>query len=170
MGETVVTQELWHAVMKKNPSSIVGAQHPVIDISWDDTQLFIKKLNKITGESFRLPTQAEWEFAACGGYKSKNHKYAGSDNIDEVAWYKDNSTKTIHPVKQKKPNEVGLFDMNGNVWEYCEEHKDNFWETYFTVAGGSYESNERKCRLPATRTFSIVDTATSLRLTLSVKV
>ena len=142
MGETPVTQALWQAVMGDNPSEFKGDNNPVEKVSWDDCQEFIKKLNELTGQKFRLPTEAEWEFAARGGNKSNHTLYAGSSNIEEVAWYESNSwcernsrrkvhpldsifiTNSIrgtHPVAQKTPNELGLYDMSGNVSEWCND-------------------------------------------------
>lgn len=121
MGETQVTQELWQAVMGDNPShfkdEIMGKKHPVDSVSWYDCQEFIKKLNALTGKQFRLPTEAEWEYAARGGNKSLHTQYSGSDDIDSVAWY-DGKT---HLVAKKLPNELGLYDMSGNVWEWCND-------------------------------------------------
>ena len=119
IGETEVTQALWKAVMGNNPSYFKGDDLPVEQVSWNDCQEFIRKLNQKTGKSFRLPTEAEWEYAARGGKKSKGYKYAGSDNEDSVAWYYDNSNKQTHQVKGKLPNELGIFDMCGNIWEWC---------------------------------------------------
>ena len=122
LGETEVTQELWKAVMgaDNNPSHFKNDNNPVEQVSWNDVQTFITKLNKLTGETFRLPTEAEWEYAARGGNKSKGYKYAGSNTIDDVAWYlNNNSTKQTHKVASKAPNELGLYDMSGNVFEWC---------------------------------------------------
>ena len=121
IGETEVTQALWNAVMGYNPSKFKGDNLPVENVSWDDCQEFIRKLNAATGRRFRLPTEAEWEFAARGGNQSRRTQYSGSSNIDDVAWYWDNSNYSNHPVKTKRPNELSLYDMSGNVWEWCQD-------------------------------------------------
>lgn len=124
IGETEVTQELWQAVMGSNPSDFKGnSQCPVENVSWNDCQEFIKELNRMTGRSFRLPTEAEWKYAARGGRHGEKHayKYSGSNDVDEVAWYDDNSGDETHPVKTKKANKLGLYDMNGNVYEWCND-------------------------------------------------
>ena len=131
IGETEVTQELWQAVMGYNPSDMTDdPQRPVDYVSWDECQQFIAKLNEMTGRAFRLPTEAEWEFAARGGNHSKGYRYAGSDNVDEVAWYDGNSYYVdmdgpdfgSHAVKTLAPNELGLYDMSGNVMEWCQDY------------------------------------------------
>ena len=126
IGETVVTQALWKAVMGSNPSYFKGDDLPVERVSWNDCQDFISRLNSITGMNFRLPTEAEWEFAARGGNKCKHTQYSGSGNIDEVAWYDGNSGSWTNPVKAKISNELGIFDMSGNVWEWCQDWYDKY--------------------------------------------
>ncbi len=126
IGETEVTQELWEAVMGNNPSHFKGAKLPVENVSWDDCQQFIAKLNKLTGRKFRLPTEAEWEFAARGGKASKGYKHSGSNNPDNVAWHEGNSNNTTHNVATKASNELGIYDMSGNVWEWCQDWFGNY--------------------------------------------
>ena len=129
IGETEVTQALWQAVMGNNPSKFNdNPQNPVEKVSWEDCQKFIRKLNKLTKKQFRLPTEAEWEYAARGGCNSRKTKYSGSDSIRTVAWNKDNSGDKTHPVKGKAPNELGLYDMSGNVWEWC---MDRYGSDYY---------------------------------------
>ena len=160
IGETEVTQELWQAVMGSNPSNFTGnLQRPVEKVSWNDCQEFIKKLNQLTGKTFRLPTEAEWEYAARGGSQSKGYKYAGSNTIGDVAWYTSNSSSTTHPVKQKQANELGLYDMSGNVWEWCQDWYDSYSSTPQTnpagpssgsirvLRGGSWNFNAWNCRV-----------------------
>lgn len=159
IGQTEVTQELWEAVMGSNPSYFKGAKLPVEKVSWDNCQTFITKLNALTGKQFRLPTEAEWEFAARGGNSSKGSKYAGSDNIDDVAWYTSNSSSTTHDVATKQPNELGIYDMSGNVLEWCQD----WYASYSSSAandqtgpssgstrvtrGGSWYRTARNCRV-----------------------
>lgn len=131
IGETEVTQALWEAVMGETVTQIasrnnwntygVGANYPMYYVSCYDCQEFINKLDSLTGENFRLPTEAEWEYAARGGNQSRKTQYAGSSNIDLVAWYSGNSDSKTHAVKTKQPNELGLYDMSGNVWEWCHD-------------------------------------------------
>ncbi len=121
IGKYEVTQEEWEAVMGSNPSNFKGAKRPVEKVDWHDCQDFIRKLNALTGKHFRLPTEAEWEYAARGGNRSQGYKYAGGNTIGSVAWYKDNSGKETHSVGQKQSNELGLYDMAGNVWEWCQD-------------------------------------------------
>ena len=138
IGKTEVTQELWQAVMgsMSNPSYYSGTNLPVEFVSWDDCQEFITKLNELTGKEFRLPTEAEWEYAARGGNKSQGYKYSGSNTIDDVAWYSPNNSKTTHPVATKAPNELGIYDMSGNVWEWCSDG--------YVVYSSSAQTNPRK--------------------------
>ena len=126
IGETQVTQALWQAVMGNNPSSFHGDNLPVVSVSWDDCQKFIQRLNKKTGKTFRLPTEAEWEYAARGGKKSHHTQYSGSNKIKDVAWYDGNSGSKTHPVKTKHANELGIYDMSGNVWEWCQDWFGNY--------------------------------------------
>jgi len=122
IGETEVTRALWDLVMhNKLDDTTDGAQYAAGGVSWGDCQEFIKILNHMTGLRFRLPTEAEWEYAARGGKYSRGYKYAGSDNLDDVAWHKDNSNDIGHHVAQKLPNELGLYDMSGNVYECCQD-------------------------------------------------
>ena len=162
IGKTEVTQELWEAVMGSNPSFFSGNKNrPVENVSWDDCQVFINKLNRLTGKRFRLPTEAEWEYAARGGKKSKGYKYSGSNTIDAVAWYDTNSAGTTHPVASKAPNELGLYDMSGNVWEWCSDwYGKSYYEespepnpigpeigTLRVKRGGDWYFSANKCRV-----------------------
>ena len=158
---TEVTQQLWRAVMGSNPSSFTGdLLRPVEKVSWNDCQNFITKLNEMTGQNYRLPTEAEWEFAARGGNKSHGYKYAGSDDVNEVAWFKDNSVDETHPVAQKLPNELGLYDMSGNVWEWCSDWFGSYYATdgqtnpqgpssgsYRVNRGGGWSGSASSCRV-----------------------
>ena len=125
IGQTEVTQALWQTVMGENPSSIVGDNLPVNNVSWNDCQAFVTKLNELTGCTFSLPTLAEWRFAARGGTISEGYRFAGSNVLDQVAWYKGNSGGTIHEVATLAPNELGIYDMHGNVMEFCQDIYDN---------------------------------------------
>jgi formylglycine-generating enzyme required for sulfatase activity len=166
IGETEVTQGLWKAVMGKNLSSFQrGDNYPVECVTWEDCQVFIKKLNKKTGKTFRLPTEAEWEYAARGGKESKGYKYSGSDDLKTVAWYNENSDYTTYPVRKKSPNELGLYDMSGNVYEWCYDTYDEDYyskidinnalvnpvidtpESYRVLRGGSWYFEARRCRV-----------------------
>ena len=158
IGKTEVTQALWKAVMGSNPSEIKGDNLPVENVSWDDCQEFIRKLNALIGQNFRLPTEAEWEFACRGGNNSRGYKYSGSNYIDNVAWYWDNSGKKTHPVATKSPNELGIYDMTGNVDEWCNDWYGDYssdeqtnpkgpYDGLFRVfRGGSWNGDARGCR------------------------
>ena len=160
IGQTEVTQALWLAVMGENPSYFSSNKYlrdyeddfnrPVEWVSWNDCIDFITKLNELTGRHFRLPTEAEWEFAARGGRKTHGYTYAGSNNIDDVAWWIENCDNMTHPVGQKKPNELGLHDMSGNVREWCSTLESIIWYTddtlrYRIIRGGSLGSNSDGC-------------------------
>ena len=122
IGQTEVTQELWLAVMGTNPSGFLGdLQCPVEHVTLFECAVFVDKLSALTGLVFRLPTEAEWEFAARGGVFSRGFKYAGSDDVLSVAWIIDNLASSTHPVASKMPNELGLYDMSGNVFEWCQD-------------------------------------------------
>lgn len=146
IGQTEVTQALWQAVMGNNPSRFKGSENPVECVSWNDCQEFIKKLNALTGKTFSLPTEAQWEFAARGGNLSKGYKYAGSNNLDDVAWYYDNSNSATHSVATKQPNELGLYDMSGSVWEWCNDCLGNYGSSAQTNPIGPSTGSFRVCR------------------------
>lgn len=126
IGKYEVTQALWKAVMGSNPSNWKGDNLPVETVSWNDCQTFLRKLNAMTGKNFRLPTEAEWEFSARGGNRSRGYQYSGSNVLSDVAWYVDNSGMKTHNVGTKAPNELGIYDMSGNVWEWCQD-----WHRYY---------------------------------------
>jgi formylglycine-generating enzyme required for sulfatase activity len=154
IGQTEVTQALWQAVMGSNPSYFKSdLNRPVEQVSWEKCQEFILRLNEMTGMHFRLPTQAEWEFAAHGGNLCKARQYSGSNNIDDVAWYSSNSGNTTHAVATKQPNELGIHDMNGNVWEWCLDFAlidDGYGSTFTTNRarrGGCWSSTPANCNV-----------------------
>ena len=146
IGKTEVTQELWEAVMGSNPSEFNGSNLPVENVSWEDCQTFIRKLNALTDKNFRLPTEAEWEFAARGGNNSRGYKYSGSNTVSNVAWYKDNSSSTTHPVATKAPNELGIYDMSGNVEEWCNDGYGDYTSASQTNPTGPNSGSSRVYR------------------------
>lgn len=123
ISKSLITQEIWQSIMSNNPSSEKGTNLPVINVTWEDCIDFIQKLNELTGLQFKLPTEAQWEYAARGGNKSKGYKYSGSDNINDVAWcwHAIQTAEGLHPVCEKLPNELGIYDMSGCVWEWCND-------------------------------------------------
>ncbi len=147
IGQTEVTQALWTAVMGSNPSWFKGDNRlPVEQVSWNDCQEFIRKLNALTGKNFRLPTEAEWEFAARGGNQSLGYKYSGGNTIGNVAWYKDNSGGKTHVVATKQANELGIYDMTGNVSEWCSDRYGMYSSKTQTNPAGSGSGEERVYR------------------------
>lgn len=158
IGKYEMTQREWKAIMGNNPSGHKGDNFPVENVSWEECQTFINRLNSITGKQFRLPTEAEWEFAARGGIYSKGYKYAGSNNIKSVAWYSSNfnpmtgyCNEKTHSVGVKRPNELGLYDMSGNVAEWCEDWYGDYdsqaQEHYRVIRGGGWYGNAENCRV-----------------------
>lgn len=159
IGRYEVTQKEWQAVMGNNPSNFKGDNLPIERVSWNECYEFIKKLNQLTGLQFRLPTEAEWEYAARGGKSSRGFKYSGSDNIGDVAWYTDNSGGKTHQVGTKEPNELGIYDMSGNVWEWCSDRFGSYSSSSQTnpigpssgsnrvYRGGSWDGSARNCRV-----------------------
>ena len=158
IGSTEVTQDLWRAVMG-NTRYLGGGDLPMVYVSWDDCQEFCKRLSDLTGRQFRLPTEAEWEYAARGGNRSRGYKYSGSNDIGSVAWYRSNSDGNIHPVASKHPNELGLYDMSGNVWEWTSDlwsdnYSSNRGGTRRVIRGGSVISDVDECRSADRYSFS----------------
>ena len=146
IGRYPITQEQWKAVMGNNPSYFQGERHPVEQVNWMDCQDFVVKLSKMTGIKFRLPTEAEWEYAARGGNKSKGYKYSGGYLLTQIAWYNENSGGTSHEVGEKVPNELGIYDMSGNIWEWVQDWKGDFTEDEQTNPIGPKEGDEKVCR------------------------
>ena len=144
MGKYEVTQSLWQTVMGSNPSKFKGDDLPVERVSWNDCQEFISKLNSMTGRKFRLPTEAEWEYAARGGKKTRGCQYSGSSNISKVAWYDDgNSGRKTHPVGTKQANELGIYDMTGNVLEWCQDRYSSYLSSSQTNPIGANSGSHR---------------------------
>ncbi len=183
IGQTEVTQALWKAVMDSVPCNLKGDYLPVNQVCWNDCRSFIKKLNDLTGFKFRLPTEAEWEFAAMGGNKSKGYKYSGSNTLGDIAWYANNSGGKTQPVATKLPNELGIYDMSGNVWEWCQDRYKKYSSRTLSnptgpllgscrvIRGGDQRCLDRDCRT-TNRAFhkkkeTIVDRELGFRLALS---
>jgi formylglycine-generating enzyme required for sulfatase activity len=183
MGKYEVTQALWKAVMGSNPSHFRGDNLPVENVSWEDANDFIRKLNALTGKNFRLPTEAEWEFAARGGSKNEDMKSSGGYSLGNVGWYDDNSNTKTHSVGQKTSNEQGIYDMSGNVWEWCSDWYDSYSSStqqnptgassgYHRVyRGGSWSDDASNCRVAyrGTDTRSLRRNNLGFRLTRSLK-
>lgn len=193
MGETEVTQALWYAVMGQKPTSDgsewsstygLGDNYPAYFISWNDCQKFITKLNQLTGLTFRLPTEAEWEYAARGGNKATTQTlYSGSNTIGDVAWYDDNSSSSTHAFAGKSANALGLYDMSGNVWEWCNDWYGSYSSGAQTdptgsssgssrvLRGGSWGGSATSCRVAYRYSSSVVNRSydSGMRLALTAE-
>ena len=168
IGKYPISQKEWRMIMGKNPSNHDDDNLPIETVSWNDVQQFIQQLNKRTGKKYRLPTEAEWEYAARGGNNKTNYPFSGSNHIDEVAWYEGNSYRIIHQIGKKRANELGLYDMSGNVWEWCSDwYGENFYAnspknnpkgpssgTNRVARGGSWCDLDKNCRTSYRRSFS----------------
>lgn len=171
IGKYEVTQALWRAVMNDNPSEYIGENLPVNNVSWYDCQTFVRKICNITNKKFVLPTEAQWEYVARGGVKAKEYKYSGSNNLSDVGWYNDNSNLTLHNVGTKSPNELGIYDMSGNIEELCSDWYDDWYNVLqcrseinpqgpaykedgmVVVRNGSWSSSKYGCRISARSNF-----------------
>ena len=184
IGKFPVTIKIWQSVMGNNPSRYTTPDLPIVSVSWNDCQEFIGKLNALTGKHFRLPTEAEWEYAARGGYRSKGYKYAGSNNADDVAWFEGNSSNERHIVGKKKPNELGLYDMSGNVYEWCQDWYGPYIKediqvnptgpvrgTYRVIRGGNWSYSRWASRVSSRKTMFPGNTSEvcGLRLAMSIE-
>ena len=159
IGKYPVTQKQWWQMMGNNPSKFAGDNLPVERISWNDVQEFLSKLRSMTGKQYRMLTEAEWEFAARGGTKGKGYIYAGSNNLNDVGWYQENSGSKTHPVGAKQPNELGIYDMSGNVWEWVNDWYGPYSSSkqtnptgpssgsYRVARGGSWADDAGACRV-----------------------
>lgn len=184
IGKFEVTQGLWEKVMGTTIheqrikagysfTNGVGSDYPMYYVNWEEAQEFCKKLSQLTGKTYVLPTEAQWEYAARGGVKSRGYKYSGSNTIGNVAWYSDNSSSSTHPVATKQPNELGLYDMSGNVWEWCSDWYGSYSSesqsnptgpstgSNRVLRGGSWCNSARNCRVsfrnysyPSNRSFN----------------
>lgn len=173
LGKYEVTQALWQAVMGSNPSYFSGSDQPVEQVSWNDCQEFITQLNQLcssqlNGKQFTLPTEAQWEYAARGGNQSMHYKYSGNNTIGNVAWCYDNSGSTTHSVGTKSPNELGIYDMSGNVWEWCQDWYGSYSSSqtnptgpssgyYRVYRGGSWSYNAEYCRVSNRNYYDLVN-------------
>lgn len=175
MSQYLVTQALWYSITGKNPSFFKGKNKPVEQVSWYDVQEFLEALTERTQKQYRLPTEAEWEFAAIGGLYAQNLNFSGSDKLKEVGWYSLNSNGQTRPVGLKLPNELGLYDMSGNIWEWCADHWHGNYEDApvdgsawiaggdkqrRVVRGGSWGYSDYDCR-PSNRDRNIADDRSS---------
>lgn len=155
IGKTEVTQALWQAVMGSNPSNFRGEMLPVENVSWYDCQEFVERLSQLTGRIFRLPSEVEWEFAAKGGISTHGYTYSGGNDLYRLGWYDENSGSRTHPVGSKLPNELGIYDMSGNVWEWTSDlYSSNYSSSRNggssgscrVLRGGSWDYSARYCR------------------------
>jgi Uncharacterized conserved protein len=157
ISKYLVTQRQWKLLLGEEPSGKKKCDNlPVEDVSWNDTQKFITALNAATGKNYRLPTEAEWEYAARGGTKSKGYKYSGSNNLVDVAWF-DKGGYSLEPVGTKQPNELGIYDMSGNVWEWCNDWAEEYTASpqrdpkgpssgdFRVMRGGGWLNEARQC-------------------------
>lgn len=171
IGAFEITQKQWEKVMGSTvqdqgnifqPGESLngwGADYPMYCVSWEEAQIFCKELGRLTGNTYRLPTEAEWEYAARGGKKCENFKYSGGNSLDLVGWYQENGGGEVHPVGSRIPNSLGIYDMTGNVWEWCQDWGDVYDENdtwnpqgpsggqYRVCRGGSYACNAWDCRV-----------------------
>jgi formylglycine-generating enzyme required for sulfatase activity len=158
IGKYEITQAQWKSVMDNNPSGFVDSslRSPVERVSWNEIQEFIRKLNAKTGKNYRLPTEVEWEYAARGGNASKGYKYSGGYLADEIGWSVSNSGSSTHPVGTKSPNELGIYDMSGNVWEWCSDFYGDYApinpadvppNSHYVIRGGGWSHHVMNCRV-----------------------